>query len=139
MAMAELLKNLVLVKNEMKYFEFIRTLRNDPLLKDGFIDQKEITSEEHAIYMSKFHDAYFICLLEDQPVGYVGVVENDIRIAILTDFQNFGIGKFMVSEILKLFPESSAKVKFTNIASQGLFESLGFTKEFILYRNPLKP
>ena len=84
MAMAEILKNLVLVKNEMKYFEFIRTLRNDPLLKGGFIDQKEITSEEHAIYMNKFHNAYFICLLEDQPVGYVGVVDNDIRILNFT-------------------------------------------------------
>ena len=137
--MAELAQNLILIKNEVKYFEFIRTLRNDPKLKSGFVEQRERSPKEHAIYMEKYHGSYFICLLEDKPIGYIGVIDNDIRVAVLSDYQDLGIGKFMVSEIIKLFPESHAKVKFTNIASQRLFESLGFTKEFILYQKPLKP
>lgn len=131
--------NLKLIENERKYFEFIRVLRNDESLKVGFINQEEITSEQHELYMHKHHAAYFICLLDDEPVGYVGVIENDLRIAVSTEYHNLGIGKFMVSEILKRFPASTAKVKVTNIASQKLFEGMGFTKEFITYRSPFTP
>ena len=128
-----------LVGNERKYFEFIRVLRNDESIKVGFINQEEITSEQHELYMLNYHASYFICLMDNEPVGYVGVIENDIRIAVLTEYHNLGIGKFMVSEILKRYPSSTAKVKVTNIPSQKLFEGLGFTKNFITYKNPFTP
>ena len=132
-------RNLRLVRNEKEYFEFIRTLRNDPVIKSGFINQEEISIEQHQIYMDEHQDSYFICLMGDKPVGYIGVVDDDIRIAVSSNYHSRGIGKFMVLEILKLFPHACAKVKIENIPSQQLFEGLGFTKEFTTYKNPFMP
>ncbi len=88
--------------------------------------------------MNQYQQSYFVCLVNGAPAGYIGVVNNDIRIAVMSEFQKMGVGRFMVSEILKRFPEARATVKYSNFSSQKLFESLGFTREFIQYRNPPK-
>jgi ribosomal protein S18 acetylase RimI-like enzyme len=131
------LDKLRLVGNNPQYFEFIRILRNDSSIKAGFIEQDEISPEQHDLYMKRFFDCYQICLLDNVPVGYVGVVEDDLRVAVSKDFQNLGVGKFMVTEILKLYPNAKVKVKYSNLPSQRLFEGLGFTKELIYYKSPL--
>ena len=42
------------VKNQEKYWEFIRQLRNDERVKSGFIEQSYITQESHLKYMEKY-------------------------------------------------------------------------------------
>jgi ribosomal protein S18 acetylase RimI-like enzyme len=121
-----------LVKNEKKYWEFIRSLRNLKGVKEGFIQQEDIPVESHEKFMNKYGQNYYICLIEDSPAGFVGVIEDDIRVATSPKYQKRGVAKFMINELLKLYPTSVAKVKIENEASLKLFESCGFTKKYVI-------
>ncbi len=122
-----------LVENSSQYFEFIRTLRNHPQLKRGFVKQNEISILEHSEYMMKNASNYFVCLVSGKPAGYIGVVDDDIRLAVDPLYQNIGVGKFMVKEIIKKYPNAHAKVKRENNVSMNLFKSLKFTEEFVVF------
>lgn len=124
---------LTIVPLESKYLEFVRNLRNDPRVKQGFISQDEISLEAHNEYMSKYASNYFICLLDTEPVGYFGIIDGDIRIATLPEKMNSGVAKFMVDYIVEKFPAAIAKVKVSNTASRNLFEKCGFTVEYLIY------
>jgi len=71
---------LKLVKNKKKYYEFIRNMRIHPDNESGFLEKVNITSEQQENYMKKYNDCYYVAILNESPVGYVGVVDNDIRI-----------------------------------------------------------
>ena len=121
-----------LIKNGPKFWEFIRNLRNLEDVKQGFIEQKEITAVEQAEYMLKYNNEYWICLVDGKPAGYVGVIDDDIRVATHPDFQGQGVGSFMINQIMQLHPTAHAKVKLENEASLRLFEKCGFRKKFYL-------
>ena len=121
-----------LVKCTNEYWEFIRVLRNDKRVLDGFIKSIHITEEMQVKYMNKHSQFYRIALLDKKPVGYVGVIEDDIRVCTHPDYQGIGVGKFMINECMKLFPTAFAKVKIDNEISMKLFEACGFTKKFYI-------
>jgi ribosomal protein S18 acetylase RimI-like enzyme len=121
-----------LVACDRQYWEFVRELRMDKRVSHAFIKSCQITPELQEHYMLQHSQYYRICLLNDQPAGYVGVVENDIRVCTHPDFQGRGVGLFMVREISKLFPHAIAKVKVNNIASLKLFEKAGFEVRYLL-------
>lgn len=121
------------VKCTSEYWEFVRVLRNDPRVQEGFIVSSDITSEQQKKYMEIYSDNYRVALLDDIPVGYVGVIEDDIRICTHPDYQGLKIGKFMLEEIIKEFPSAYGKVKINNEASKNLFKSVGFTETFIIF------
>lgn len=121
-----------LVKCTQEYWEFVRELRTNPKVVDGFIQNIEITPEQQKRYMEKYSDCYRIALLKNQPVGFVGVIEDDIRVCTHPEFQGNGIGKFMINECMKIWPTAFAKVKLNNEASLKLFEACGFTKKFFI-------
>ncbi len=111
-----------LVTNTKEYWPFILKLRNE--LRSNFISQDVISEEEHLGFMEKVGDKYYICLKEGIPAGWIGVIDNDIRLAVDPVFQRQGIGKFMLSEIKVAFPRASSKIFFENVSSQNLFKSL---------------
>jgi len=121
-----------LVKNGPKFWEFIRNLRNTKGVRESFIQQKEITDIEQAEYMLKYNNNYWICLVDKQPAGYVGVIDNDIRVATHPDYQGKGVGSFMINQVMKMCPTAYAKVKLDNEASLRLFERCGFKKKYYL-------
>lgn len=123
-----------LVECSEQYWEFVRELRLNPKVISGFIETTHITEEDQKKYMKKFSESYRVCLFEDKPVGYVGVIEDDIRICTHPDFQHKGIGKFMITEIMKIFPNAFAKIKIDNEISLKFFESLGFEKKFYILK-----
>ncbi|HBF34007.1 TPA: hypothetical protein DDW35_05540 [Candidatus Sumerlaeota bacterium] len=123
---------LKLVPNTHAYYDFIRMLRNDPRVQHGFIQQTQITPEEQHAYMEKYGDCYYVCLCDDQPAGYVGVIDHDIRVATHPDYQKKGVGKFMVQEIMKIFPDAYAKIKVENEASFKLFMKAGFKVKYYI-------
>ena len=124
------------VKNSENYWEFIRQLRNMDGVRQGFIQQEYINSDNHKIYMKKYGHLYYICTVEGTPAGYVGVIDNDIRVATHPDFQGQGVGTFMIENLMKIEPQAYAKVKVGNEASLRLFEKCGFTKQYyILEKN----
>jgi len=121
-----------LVKNSPRYWEFIRNLRNLKGVREGFVQQNQITDVEHAEYMSRYNNSYWICLVDKQPAGYVGVIGGDIRVATHPDVQGIGVGSFMINQIMVLHPNAYAKVKLNNDASIRLFKKCGFKKKYYL-------
>ena len=86
--------------------------------------------------MKNYSQYYRIALVGNKPAGYVGVIEDDIRVCTHPDFQGNGIGKFMINECMNIWPSAFAKVKIDNKASIKLFESCGFAKNFyVLTKN----
>lgn len=131
--------SLALVGNDKKYYEFIRVLRTHKENSKGFIDQVEISENQQNIYMSKYGKNYYIALENDVPVGWVGVVDNDIRICVDPLHKNKGIGRFMLNELMYRHPTAHAKVLLDNKASQNLFLSCQFIEydrddRFIYYK-----
>lgn len=116
-----------------EYWEFVRELRNDERVADGFIEQVHITPEQQQAYMAKYSSNYFIAVVDNIPVGYVGSIDRDIRICTSPDFQGTGVGKVMLNFIMEKFPYSYGKVKLHNKASRQLFESCGFKETFVIY------
>jgi hypothetical protein len=124
---------LELVKNEPKYYEYIRSLRNNPELMTGFIQKTIITEEQQIEYMKKYSDCYHICLFDGNPCGYIGVIEKDIRVATDLSYQKKGIGLFMVNKIKEIYNNNvEAKIMADNIASVNLFLKAGFETSFFL-------
>jgi len=121
---------------EWKYWEFVRILRNDERVKSGFIQQEHISVEDHAKYMFKHHKCYFACLADEEFAGYVGVVDEDIRIATHPDKQKLGVGSFMLEFVKANFPTAKAKIKLENEASLKLFQKSGYVPRYYLLDPP---
>lgn len=117
-----------LVKNNPDYWEFIRKLRNNRKVKRGFIQKKRITKEAQDRYMSQYNDHYYICIHDDKPVGYIGEISLDIRLAVSPLYQGMGVGKFMLTEFMKIVPNAYGKVLIGNERSVRLFAGSGFTE-----------
>jgi RimJ/RimL family protein N-acetyltransferase len=118
---------LKLVENNKDYYEVIRLLRTDPNNTSGFLEQVEITPEQQLKYMEKYEKNYWICLMNNLPVGFIGVIDTDIRFAVNHNYKNMGIGSFMINEIKNKGIEVTSKVLIDNLPSQKVFEKCGFT------------
>lgn len=125
--------NIILDTCKKEYWEFVRTLRNDKRVLDGFIESIHITKEMQKNYMNDYSQFYRITLVNGKPAGYIGVIEDDIRVCTHPDYQGKGIGKFMLKEIINIFPNALGKVKIKNEASLKLFSSVGFKEKFIIF------
>jgi len=121
-----------LVNNELKYWEYIRALRNEKEVKNGFIDQRHIGRFEHFKFMFKYGHGYYICLENKSPIGFVGQIDGDIRIAVEPGHQGKGVGKFMINELMKRHPNAQAKVKIANAESYWMFKKCGFTEKYYI-------
>jgi hypothetical protein len=115
-----------LVECTKEYWEFVRLLRTDERVVDGFVENVQITQPQQQSYMEKYSDCYRIALFNGAPAGFVGVIDDDIRVCTHPNFQGNGLGKFMIDECMKIWPTAYAKVKLGNIASDKLFLSVGF-------------
>tara|TARA_B100001564_G_scaffold359341_1_gene380732 strand:- start:1199 stop:1588 length:390 start_codon:yes stop_codon:yes gene_type:complete len=121
-----------LVDCHYKYWDFILSLRNK--LREGFIDQKDIQPESHHHFMVNNSTSYKVCLSDtNAPVGFVGQVDGDIRVATCSGMQGKGVAKFMITEFIKDKDVTyQAKVKKENEASLALFRSCGFEEKYII-------
>ena len=120
-----------MIPNEETYYRYIFYLRTHPLLRLGFINQQEITLEEHNNFMQKHEKNYYVCLYNGYPCGFVGVVDEDVRVCTDPAVQKKGVGQFMLKELKKLYPNAVAKIKKTNTASIALFKKSDFNFELI--------
>jgi RimJ/RimL family protein N-acetyltransferase len=119
------------VKNEQKYYDFIRLLRNANH-NGGFVEGCNITESQQEKYMETYKENYFLCLLNNKPVGFAGQIEGDIRVAVSPDHFGQGIGKFLINELMKLYPTAYAKIKIDNPQSMSVFTKCGFKQTYII-------
>ena len=117
---------MVIVDCTREYWEFVRKLRMDARVIDGFLETTPITEEQQIKYMISNSEHYRIALLNGKPAGYVGVIDDDIRVCTHPDFFGMGVGKFMIKSAMDIWPTAYAKVKIGNTASDKLFLSCGF-------------
>lgn len=61
-----------LVDCSTEYWEFVRNLRNNKKVLDGFIDSVYITIEMQSKYMEKYSNCYRVAVIDNVPVDYVG-------------------------------------------------------------------
>ena len=119
-----------------EYWEFVRLLRMNPINQEGFFTQANITPEQQKEFMSHNWPKYKICLLDSNPSGYIGLLNGDeITYCVHPEYHGKGIGSFMIKEFSKSFSNINAYVKVNNIASQKVFEKLGWEKQ-IYYKKP---
>jgi RimJ/RimL family protein N-acetyltransferase len=125
-----------LVKCIKEYWEFIRIIRTHPNNQKFFFTQVEITPEQQLKYMLKNADKYQVCLIDNEPVGYIGLIkENEITYCVAPNNHGKGIGTFMVSEFMKQYDTLIAYVFCDNIGSNKIFTKLGFQKQnFYIYK-----
>jgi RimJ/RimL family protein N-acetyltransferase len=127
--------NLKLVSCTEEYWEFVRLLRTNPANQEGFFTQAIITSEQQKEFMINNWSKYKICLANGKPAGYVGLLNgHEITYCVHPDFHNKGIGTFMIENFSKPFSSVDAFVKVDNIASQKVFEKLGWEKQIYYKR-----
>jgi len=132
-----------LVQCTQQYWEFVRLLRMDERVIDGFVETIPITADQQTAYMIKNAQYYRIALVDGKPAGYMGVIKEDIRVCTHPEFQGLGVGKFMINECVKIWPTAYAKVKHGNTASDKLFLACGFEMQgtddkFTYYIQPQK-
>lgn len=128
-----------LVECTSEYWEFVRFIRTHPNNQQFFLTQIKITPEQQIKFMNENSYKYKICLLNNTPVGYIGIIkENEITYCVHPNYQGKGIGTFMVSEFIKMHDTLTAFVLPENIGSNRVFEKLGFTKQIFYIKTPEK-
>ena len=121
---------LKLVQCTEEYWEFVRLLRMDPINQEGFFTKANITPEQQKEFMIHNWSKYKICLANNEPAGYVGLLYgHEITYCVHPNFHGKGIGSYMIEEFSKPFSSVDAFVKVENTASQKVFEKLGWEKQ----------
>ena len=129
---------LELVNCTQEYWEFVRLLRMDPINQEGFFTKANITSEQQKEFMIHNWSKYKICLVNNEPAGYIGLLHgHEITYCVHPNFHGKGVGTFMIENFSKPFSNIDAFVKVDNIASQKVFEKLGWEKQIYYKKSNL--
>ena len=129
---------LKIIQCSPEFWDFILNLRNDSEIKKGFVIQDKIEKRDHYEYMNLNNEKYYICLENDDPVGFVGSVNNDIRFAVIKEKQGKGIGNYMIGFIKTKFPKAQAKVKIENISSLKCFKKNGYKIKYYILESEIE-
>ena len=121
------------VKYDWYEWSDILEIRN--LTSHGFGNTCEIDKETHFYFMKKYYRDYIVAELEGKIVGFGGVIDDDIRVAVHPDHQGLGIGKDIIYNLSLKYPNAFAKVKLDNEASLKLFESCGYKKKWYIMKD----
>lgn len=104
------------------YDKFMYELRFLSDAKKSFIEQDVPTYEEHLEYLDKNRQYYYIAIEGEEPVGYIGVIDNDIRFAVVKEARGKGIGGLMLTYIKIKYPMCRGKIFEWNTPSRRAFE-----------------
>ncbi len=127
--------NLELIDSKELAWDYILRLRNENA--SNFIQQHEITKKEHYDFMKKYGKNYFIfyrlcdgckCGSCYCPCGFIGVVDNDIRLCTDSKYRREGVAVEMLEFVRDHFPIGFGKVKKDNIVNQKAFEKAYYNK-----------
>lgn len=117
-------EGLVLRSCQPSDFEGIRDIRNAN--RHAFSNSHLLTCEEHAKFMHLHHSTYRLAFYKTTLVGFIGQVDQDLRLGVSPLWKRKGVGRFMVKNFCRLYPKITVKVKRSNSPSLEFFKSLGW-------------
>lgn len=103
-----------------EYWEFVRLLRNNPNVQDGFIESANISFEQQQAFMEKNSKWYTIAAQGGEPKGYIGLIgpsRTEITMCVDPIHQGLGIGTELMQFAHDNIKGAWAKVLLTNRAS----------------------
>jgi len=127
--------NIILKLVDKKDWDFIYYLRKNKIYKDNFYTKSSFSKDEHYSYLSKQEQSsnffHWIITVEDQNVGYIRILDNDVSIMIDEKYQGKEIGQ----QALELMEKEAKKVgihklvgriMINNESSKKIFEKNGY-------------
>ena len=118
------------VKYDWYEWSDILEIRN--LTSHGFGNTCEVDKETQFLLYEKVLQGLHSRRVRGKIVGFGGVIDDDIRVAVHPDHQGLGIGKDIIYNLSLKYPNAFAKVKLDNEASLKLFESCGYKKKWYI-------
>lgn len=127
-------------------WDFILSLRNNESFRDNFLDQHTISKQEHYDYLNKqkSNQNFFnwIILYDNQDVGYVRILDNDISIIIDEKFHGKGIGTYAIKLLEKEakllgIKRLVGKMMFENKGSEHIFRNNDFELKMLWFEKDL--
>lgn len=123
--------NLRLADCTENFWSFVLSLRNK--VRDSFLSTDLISEVDHVNFMTKYSSTYRICIDNDIPIGFIGAVNGDIRLAVEPSYQGRQVASFMLKEFASLVPHTKeVKVRLDNLPSQRFFERNGYKAKCIV-------
>ncbi len=128
-------------------WDIILNLRNQFYSGSFFTQDRPLTKAEHYQYMEKqLTNSYFhqwIAMKNDVIVGYIRILDLEINILVVKEYQNKGIGTQMLQllevEAKKLKIEKiRGSVREDNITSKQLFQKNNYVLKSYLFEKSLK-
>tara|TARA_B110000285_G_scaffold183464_1_gene207658 strand:+ start:120 stop:563 length:444 start_codon:yes stop_codon:yes gene_type:complete len=135
-----------LVNCNKKYWEFVRSMRTHNKNQPSFLQTINITPKEQEIFMANNSYKYKICLLDEEPVGYIGLLDGfkentlcgsgEITYCVDPNHTGKGIATFMTMEVINAGSDDIwGECKQENIATQIVLKKCGFIIDFNKKRN----
>jgi RimJ/RimL family protein N-acetyltransferase len=112
------------------YWDSIGKLRATSEISQFFIEEYNFNSKLQVQYMEKNSKYFHVVLVNGKFAGYIGLIgpnRNEITYCVDPEYQNKGLGTYMITQIMQLSPKIWAKVKHNNPHSIYIFKKLGFT------------
>jgi RimJ/RimL family protein N-acetyltransferase len=124
-----------------KDYDFIYITRIHPDNLNGFFTNKQFPYEEHIRFMNDHAHQYYVGQVLPIPgpfvfsilnwwkferVGFVGVVDDDWRVAVHPDHKGQGYATEMIQTIMPRYPNTYARILKGNEASLRTFTKCGF-------------
>ena len=131
---------IILKSVERKDWDFIYDLRTDQNYQNNFYHKNSFSLEEHYSYLSKQEQSsdffHWMIVSDNQNIGYIRILNNDISIIVSKQYQNKGIGSQALDLVEKEAKELGinklvGRVMLDNTSSKKIFEKNGY--KIIMY------
>jgi len=119
-------------------WDFILSLRNKKKFRSNFYEKHHISKKEHYNYLTKQkkNPSFFnwIICYDEQDVGYIRILDNDIGIIIDSKYQQKGIGTMAI----KLLEKKAKSLGIKKLVGKIMIENKKSEKIFIKNNFKLK-
>jgi RimJ/RimL family protein N-acetyltransferase len=126
---------IILKRVDKSDWNFIYDLRTNEKYTNNFYSKNSFSLEEHYAYISKqevnLNFFHWIITNNDENIGYIRILDNDVSIMISEQYQNKGLG----SQTLELVEKEAkslgiskliGRVMIDNESSKKIFEKNGY-------------
>lgn len=97
------------------HIEGIRMIRNEN--RKSFGDSSIVDVKTHSRFMRNQKGKYRVCISNNDVIGFIGTVGDDLRLAVRRDYMGRGVGSFMVDTFFQNLRPLAKKVKRDNVQS----------------------